>query len=114
MSLMLPFAVIPTITFTSNRKIMGDFSNGLVSRMFSIALSLLVIVVNTYFVLQYVIDLGITNGAFILFVVLLGVIYLIFCHYLSVVTVQGNYAIHEDELVLDGSEREVEDNHGNR
>jgi len=137
MSLMLPFAVIPTITFTSNRKIMGDFTNGLVSRIFSIALSLLVIVVNTYFVLQYVIDLGITNGAFILFVVLLGVIYLIFCLYLtvdmilnmggetlvsipfirklfSVVTVQGNYAIHEDELILDGSDREVEDNHGNR
>jgi len=137
MSLMLPFAVIPTITFTSNRKIMGDFSNGLVSRIFSIALSLLVIVINTYFVLQYVIDLGITNGAFILFVVLLGVIYLIFCLYLtvdmilnmggetlvsipfirklfSVVTVQGNYAIHEDELILDGSDREVEDNYGNR
>merc|ERR1719153_1815336 len=137
MSLMLPFAVIPTITFTSNRKIMGDFTNGLVSRIFSVLLSLLVIAVNTYFVLQYVIDLGITNGAFILFVVLLGVIYLIFCLYLtvdmilnmggetlvsipfirklfSVVTVQGNYAIHEDELILDGSDREVEDNHGNR
>merc|ERR1711983_685997 len=30
MSLMLPFALLPTITFTSNKKIMGDFSNGLV------------------------------------------------------------------------------------
>jgi len=137
MSLMLPFAVIPTITFTSNRKIMGDFSNGIVSRIFSIALSLLVIVVNTYFVLQYVIDLEITNVAFILFVVMFGVIYLIFCLYLtvdmilnmgsdtlasipfirrlfSVVTVQGNYAIHEDELVLDESNGEEEDNRANR
>lgn len=27
MSLQLPFATIPTIAFTSNRKIMGDFVN---------------------------------------------------------------------------------------
>lgn len=137
MSLMLPFAVIPTITFTSNRKIMGEFSNGIVSRIFSIALSLLVIVVNTYFVLQYVINLKITNAAFIIFIVLLGVIYLMFCLYLtvdmilnmgsdtlasipfirklfSVVTVQGNYAIHEDEHDLSEQDGEVEEIAGNR
>lgn len=28
MSLQLPFAVIPTIAFTSNKKIMGEFANG--------------------------------------------------------------------------------------
>jgi len=120
MSLMLPFAVIPTITFTSNKKIMGDFTNGIISRVFSIALSLLVIAVNTYFVLQYLISLNITNAFFILFCVIFGVGYLLFCLYLtidmmlnmgseglssipiirkifSVATVQGNYAIHEDE-----------------
>merc|ERR1712154_20987 len=39
MSLMLPFAVIPTITFTSNQRIMGEFTNGIISRTFSISLS---------------------------------------------------------------------------
>ena len=29
MSLQLPFALIPTLTFTSSHKIMGDFKNGL-------------------------------------------------------------------------------------
>ena len=84
MSLMLPFAVIPTITFTSNRKIMGDFVNGFISKLFSVLLSMLVIAVNTYFVISYVIKLNISNPVFILFVVIIGIIYLLFCFYLTV------------------------------
>ena len=83
MSLMLPFAVIPTITFTSNNNIMGEFTNGIVSKVFAIGLSTLVIAVNIYFVISYVVSLGITNPAFILFVVILGFIYLLFCAYLT-------------------------------
>jgi len=83
MSLMLPFAVIPAITFTSNRKIMGDFANGIVSRVFSISLSTLVIAINTYFVISYVIKLNISNPVFILFVTILGIVYLTFCLYLT-------------------------------
>merc|ERR1719400_1908492 len=132
MSLMLPFAVIPTITFTSNKKIMGDFANGFVSRVFSVLLSLLVIAVNTHFVLTYVIDLGITNVAFILFCVLFGLAYLLFCLYLtidmmlamgharlaslpivqklfSVSTTQGNYSIHADEDEEDSNASEMSD-----
>jgi len=135
MSLMLPFAVIPTITFTSNKKIMGDFANGFVSRVFSVLLSLLVIAVNTYFVLTYVIDLGITNVAFILFCVLFGLAYLLFCLYLtidmmlamgharlaslpivqklfSVSTTQGNYSIHADEDEEDSNASEMSDVEG--
>jgi len=135
MSLMLPFAVIPTITFTSNKKIMGDFANGFVSRVFSVLLSLLLIAVNTYFVLSYVIDLGITNIAFILFLVLFGLVYLLFCLYLtidmmlamgharlaslpivqklfSVSTTQGNYAIHADEDDEDSNASEMSDVEG--
>eukprot|EP00090_Calanus_glacialis_P005923 TRINITY_DN14633_c0_g1_i3.p1 TRINITY_DN14633_c0_g1~~TRINITY_DN14633_c0_g1_i3.p1 ORF type:complete len:589 (+),score=193.88 TRINITY_DN14633_c0_g1_i3:24-1769(+) len=131
MSLMLPFAVIPTITFTSNKKIMGDFANGFISRIFSVLLSMLVIAVNTYFVISYVIKLNISNPAFILFVVIFGIVYLLFCLYLttdmmlamgsshlaslplvrrlfSTSTAANNYAIHEEED--DGSEMEqVED-----
>merc|ERR1719410_400973 len=83
MSLMLPFAVIPAITFTSNYNIMGEFTNGIVSKVFAIGLSILVIAVNIYFVISYVVSLGITNPAFILFVVILGFIYLLFCAYLT-------------------------------
>jgi len=131
MSLMLPFAVIPTITFTSNKKIMGDFANGLVSRIFSVSLSMLVIAVNTYFVISYVIKLGISNPAFILFVVLFGIIYLLFCLYLTVdmmlamgssnlaswtlvgrvfstSTAGNNYAIHEGDDE-DGQVEDVEE-----
>jgi len=120
MSLMLPFAVIPTITFTSNKKIMGDFVNGTISKVFAILLSLLVIAVNTYFVLSYVLALGITNIAFILAMILFGMVYLLFCLYLTVdmflhmgssstlasipivrrafsVSTVHSYAIHEDE-----------------
>ena len=93
MSLMLPFAVIPTITFTSNKKIMGDFTNGLISRVFSVLLSMLVIAVNTYFVISYVIKLNISNPAFILFVVLFGIVYLLFCLYLTTDMVSNTFLI---------------------
>jgi len=84
MSLMLPFAIIPLITFTSNKSIMGDFTNGIVSKVFAISLSILVIAVNIYFVLDYVNGLGITNVFFILFLVILGLIYVTFCLYLTI------------------------------
>jgi len=135
MSLMLPFAVIPTITFTSNRKIMGEFANGLPSRIFSISLSLLVIAVNTYFVISYVIKLGITNAAFIFFIIVVGIIYLLFCLYLiidmmismgssrisglplvrkmfSASTVGNNYSIHETDQEDESDVSELEDQGG--
>ena len=109
---------------------MGDFANGPVSRVFSMILSLLVIAVNTYFVLTYVVNLGITNLALIMLLVVFGLVYLLFCLYLSVdmvlamgleslafipivrrifsvSTMQGNYAIHGEEE--DGDSSELED-----
>merc|ERR1719336_445587 len=135
MSLMLPFAVIPTITFTSNKKIMGDFSNGFLSKLFSVLLSMLVIAVNVYFVITYVIKINITHPAFILFIVLFGLAYLLFCLYLtidmmlamgharlaslplvqklfSVSTTQGNYSIHADEDEEDSNSNELSDVEG--
>merc|ERR1719461_1477332 len=93
MSLMLPFAIIPLITFTSNKGIMGDFTNGIVSKIFAICLSTLVITVNIYFVLDYVNGLGITNAFFIMFLVAIGLIYVIFCLYLTIdmVSTSRNY-----------------------
>ena len=83
MSLMLPFAVIPAVTFTSNKEIMGEFTNGLVSKLMAVSLSILVIAVNIYFSLDYVTNLGISNVFFIIFVVLVGLVYLLFCAYLT-------------------------------
>merc|ERR1712241_573436 len=45
MSLQLPFALIPTIAFSSSAKTMGEFASGRSSRIFSLCLSLLVILI---------------------------------------------------------------------
>ena len=102
MSLMLPFAVIPAITFTSSKEIMGEFTNGLVSKLMAISLSVLVIAVNIYFSLDYVISLGITNAFFIIFVVLVGLAYLLFCVYLTLdmVSLGDIRAIYYSTLLL--------------
>jgi len=84
MSLMLPFAVIPCIAFTSNHKIMGEFKNGLLSQILSIMLSILVIAVNIFFSISYLTGLGIKSGWFIALTCLVGFLYLLFCLYLTV------------------------------
>lgn len=84
MSLQLPFALIPTIAFSSNPKIMQEFASGTLAKIFSLSLSLLVIGINIYFVLQYVLGLGFTSWYFIFFIVVAGLLYLIFCGYLFI------------------------------
>jgi len=83
MSLMLPFAVIPCISFTSNYNVMGEFKNGFVSQIFLLVLSLLVISVNIFFSISYLSGLGITSWWFVLITVVMGVLYLLFCVYLT-------------------------------
>ena len=83
MSLQLPFALIPTITFTSSTKIMGQFTNGIGSKVFSITLSMLIVAVNTYFVVNYVSSLHIVNPGLISLISLVGIAYLLFCSYLT-------------------------------
>lgn len=84
MSLQLPFALIPTIAFTSRIDIMGEFVNGLMSKIFAISLSILVIIVNIYFVFQYVLGLQITAWYSITALVIIGLAYLLFCLYLTI------------------------------
>lgn len=50
MTLQLPFAVIPTITFTSSIAIMGEFANGVFSRILSMILFVFLLIVNMYFI----------------------------------------------------------------
>lgn len=83
MSLQLPFATIPTIAFTSNPEIMGEFVNGWGNKIVAILLSIVVILINTYFVSTTVHDLQL--GGFSLTVIaILAILYLIFCIYLVI------------------------------
>jgi len=50
MSIQLPFAIIPTLTFTSSRFVMGEFANGIVSKAMTSALGIIVIIINIFFV----------------------------------------------------------------
>lgn len=54
MALQLPFAVIPTIAFTSSVAIMGEFVNGAGNKIVSILLCILVIAINIFFVTDQV------------------------------------------------------------
>ncbi|OTF83546.1 hypothetical protein BLA29_008400 [Euroglyphus maynei] len=54
MSLQLPFALFPVLTFTSSRKVMGDFANGRFTKLLATILSVIVISINLYFVYDYV------------------------------------------------------------
>ncbi|XP_035234187.1 protein Malvolio-like [Stegodyphus dumicola] len=50
MSMQLPFALLPTLIFTSSRSVMGDFQNGILSKIVISLLGVLVIGINLYFV----------------------------------------------------------------
>lgn len=56
MSLQLPFAVIPTIAFTSCIAIMGEFVNGIGNKIVSILLFILVITINIAFVSDFILQ----------------------------------------------------------
>ncbi|XP_069588817.1 natural resistance-associated macrophage protein 1 [Ranitomeya imitator] len=53
-SILLPFALLPILTFTSMRPLMHDFTNGIVSKVIAILLTALIIVINLYFVVVYI------------------------------------------------------------
>uniref|UniRef100_A0A8U7NUF1 Solute carrier family 11 member 2 n=1 Tax=Corvus moneduloides TaxID=1196302 RepID=A0A8U7NUF1_CORMO len=80
MSLQLPFALIPVLTFTSLPSVMHDFANGLFWRVAGGLLILLICAINMYFVVAYVMalnHLGLYIGAAVL-----SVVYLSFVAYL--------------------------------
>lgn len=54
MSLQLPFALIPTLTFTSSRNLMGEFQNGIFMQVVTSVLGIIVIGINMYFVNDFV------------------------------------------------------------
>ncbi|KAJ8964406.1 hypothetical protein NQ317_003100 [Molorchus minor] len=82
MSLQLPFALIPTIAFTSNPKIMGQFVNNFAFFVTSILLSVVIVGINVFFVAQQLIDLDLAIGLQIV-VYFVAFIYFVFILYLS-------------------------------
>uniref|UniRef100_A0A8B9SPW5 Natural resistance-associated macrophage protein 1 n=1 Tax=Anas platyrhynchos TaxID=8839 RepID=A0A8B9SPW5_ANAPL len=57
-SLLLPFAVLPVLTFTSLRPLMHDFANGLLGKVLMALIAGLVCAINLYFVVTFLPTLG--------------------------------------------------------
>ncbi|XP_073822823.1 solute carrier family member malvolio isoform X2 [Musca autumnalis] len=83
MSLQLPFAAIPTIAFTSCSAIMGEFVNGVGNKVVSILLTVVVITVNLYFVINQVEALSIEGGVLAV-ICIFAILYLLFNLYLVI------------------------------
>ncbi|CAD1469192.1 unnamed protein product, partial [Heterotrigona itama] len=84
MTLQLPFATLPTIAFTSSSQIMGEFRNGLTNKIIATALSVVVITINIYFVINTVQDDLPHHWLIILAIVIYSILYLLFCLYLTI------------------------------
>ena len=82
MSLQLPFALLPTLTFTSSSRVMGVFVNGRTVKVISTIVSVVIIAINIYFVINTVIDAG--EGLVYVYVIvgILGLFYTTFVLYL--------------------------------
>ncbi|VUZ38900.1 unnamed protein product [Hymenolepis diminuta] len=90
MSVQLPFAVIPLLTFTNSRAIMGPFVNSIPSKVLSTAISLLVVAVNFFFVVMFVRSRLMKHPAAYI------VVGILFCLYLSFIAYLSFFAIKED------------------
>lgn len=53
-SILLPFALLPVLTFTSMRPLMHDFANGIIGKLVAFLLTVLIIAINLYFVVIYI------------------------------------------------------------
>ncbi|XP_078321289.1 natural resistance-associated macrophage protein 2-like isoform X1 [Crassostrea virginica] len=81
MSMQLPFALIPILTFTSSESIMGDFKNGRFMSIFTALLAVLVIGINLFFISVYIHSLP-PHWAVYVAVSVLVILYLTFVLYL--------------------------------
>lgn len=82
MSLQLPFALLPTLTFTSSCYVMGDFANGLTNKIIASVLSIAVIFINIYFVVNLVINEFAENLLVYILIAIFGAYYILFIVYL--------------------------------
>ncbi|CAH1404844.1 unnamed protein product [Nezara viridula] len=80
MSIQLPFAVLPAIAFSSNMRIMGEFSNGVCNKIIALLIFILIFAVNTILVITYV-D-SIDQTWLLVLLAIYFVLYIIVCIYL--------------------------------
>ncbi|XP_021558559.1 natural resistance-associated macrophage protein 1 isoform X4 [Neomonachus schauinslandi] len=73
-SLLLPFAVLPILTFTSMPALMQEFANGRLSKAITTSIMALVCAINLYFVVIYLPSLS--HPAYFVLVAVLAVVYL--------------------------------------
>jgi len=85
MFIMLPFAVIPCLTFSSSRLVMNQFKNGFFSKLLTCTISIIVILINFYFAYESF-NNWIGGNSWFLWVpvVIFALVYLLFLAYLSV------------------------------
>ncbi|XP_071966255.1 natural resistance-associated macrophage protein 2-like isoform X2 [Antedon mediterranea] len=82
MSLQLPFALIPVLTFTSMGSLMQDFQNGIVNKVICGILAVVVIAINMFFVFTYIPELP-SHWALYTFIGIVLVLYLVYIGYLA-------------------------------
>ncbi|XP_053373453.1 natural resistance-associated macrophage protein 2-like isoform X2 [Mercenaria mercenaria] len=82
MSLQLPFALIPVLTFTSAKNLMGTFVNGIAVMIAAGLLTIIVIGINLFFVVVFIQDLP-SHWAIYLAMSVLIILYLLFVIYLA-------------------------------
>lgn len=73
-SLLLPFAVLPILTFTSMPALMQEFANGRLSKGITSSIMALICAINLYFVISYLPSLP--HPAYFSLVALLAAVYL--------------------------------------
>nr|KAG5699069.1 hypothetical protein BaRGS_017752 [Batillaria attramentaria] len=95
MSLQLPFALIPILTFTSSTEIMAEFANGRGMKAVAGFLTILIIAINIYFVVVYLQEVPKLWYLYLIIIVIV-VLYLAFVIYLMIAKLGVN--ITEDEL----------------
>ncbi|XP_058061216.1 protein Malvolio [Anopheles bellator] len=100
MALQLPFAAIPTVTFTSSIALMGEFVNGTYEKLISITLSFTVICINLYFIIASLEQVKLSS-IMIVGVVCFGVYYIAFNAYLilHMIAVLGNQSFSGNMII---------------
>jgi natural resistance-associated macrophage protein len=83
MSLQLPFALLPTLTFSSSERVMGSFKNGFANKLIATSLSFVVIAINLYFVYSFAfveknIPINIWTSILILIFVIYYIIFILY------------------------------------
>ncbi|XP_054722780.1 natural resistance-associated macrophage protein 2-like [Uloborus diversus] len=121
MSLQLPFALLPTLIFTSSKSVMGDFQNGIASKVISVLLAMVVIGINLYFVDQFAQEKLPDHWAVYFGLVILMAFYLCFVLYLALCLIYvlggrrvahipyiGRYLVEPYDLQVPSSESRTE------